>query len=175
VIRRESGMTLIEVLVVIAITAVMLTLGAYAARNFWFVSGLDSAREQVVSQLRRLQEKTVSENHPLVYGAWFKVDSTQWGSVRFDPKDLSTTSDDECTLDGSAQNFPAGVSVSAVSFQTVSPQTSKCATVAPSGSQIAFFFAGGSATSGSLTLQQTKTGSTKGLTVSGLTGRVEKQ
>ena len=172
--RREEGFTLIEVLTAIVIAAILMTLVATALRGYWLTRSLHDGAEEIVTGLRHLQERSVSDSHPLVYGAWFKVGSSDWGSVRFDPKDPSVSTDDQCVSVG-AHTLPGGVEVESVSFSDVSPQTSTCAAAVPAGSEVAFFFARGTATGGTIRLLQPAKSTTEDLTVSSLTGRVERQ
>ena len=176
--RRESGLTLIEMLVVLGITAVLLTLSVSALRQYWFVRAIEGAADEVQSELRQLQQKTIAESHPLVYGAWFKTGdqpSGQYGVIKFDPKDTSTPSDDVCTQEGAARSFGAGVVISAVDFDPPTGVGTTCSAVIPDGAETAFFYARGSATPGELTLYHAETEESRVLTVSELTGRVERE
>lgn len=175
--RRESGFTLVELLVVVGMTAVLLTLSASAIRHYWFRQSLDGAAEQVVNDLRNLQQETIAESHPVVFGAWFRTGTPsggQYGILKFDPKDVSISSDDVCTLVDSPQTFGNMVSITAVNFDTASEIEPVCGPVAPAGSEKVFFYARGSATAGSLTLHQPDIGEVT-VNVSAVTGRVEAQ
>jgi prepilin-type N-terminal cleavage/methylation domain-containing protein len=171
--RREEGFTLIEILTTIAISAILMTLGATALRSYWFGRALHDGSEQVISELRNVQERSVSESHPLVYGGWFDEGSSEWGVVRFDPKDVSVPGDDECAVVSGPNEFSAGVIVDEVSFEDAVPQSTVCAGAVPAGAEIAFFFARGTATPGEVTLLQPKSGDTETVTVTPLTGRVD--
>jgi prepilin-type N-terminal cleavage/methylation domain-containing protein len=171
--RRDQGFTLIEILTTIAISAILLSLGATALRGYWFGRALHDGAEQVVSELRNAQERSVSESHPLVYGGWFDEGSAEWGVVRFDPKDVSVPGDDECVVVSGPNEFSAGVVVDEVAFEDASPQSSVCAPAVPDGAEIAFFFARGSASPGEVTLVQPRNGDTETISVSALTGRVD--
>jgi prepilin-type N-terminal cleavage/methylation domain-containing protein len=176
--RRESGFTLIELLVVIGISAVLMTLAASAVRHFWFVNAADGAAEKVVSELRGLQQRTAAESHPMVYGAWFKedVETAQWGILKYDPKDASSSSDDVCSPLGTAQRFGDGVTISNANFDSAgSTIDSKCAAAAPAGSDLVFFYARGSATAGTISLDHEAISAPLTVEVSGVTGRVELQ
>lgn len=167
--REEEGVTLIEVLVTVSLAAILLTLSANALRTYWRNQQIDGAGEQVVSQLRQVQEQTDSESHPLVYGVRFDVGTSNWAIVRYDPKSSATTTDDECTVSGT-RSFPAGVTISAASFTAPSGiLISKCSS---SSQPFAFFYARGTATAGSATLSQASTGKTRTISVLPLTGRV---
>ncbi len=176
--RRESGFTLIELLVVILISSVLLTLSATAVRHYWFVSSADSAAEEIVAELRGLQQRTTAESHPMVYGAWFKetVPAGQWGILQFDPKDASTSSDDECRQLGPARTMGDGVVVDSASFDAAGGTlASRCAAAGPEGADLVFFYARGSATDGELALDHEALSQPLVITVSGTTGRVERQ
>jgi prepilin-type N-terminal cleavage/methylation domain-containing protein len=176
-VQKEAGFTLIEMLVAMALSAILLTLGAAAIRHYWFVQALEGSTDSVVTQMRQAQQQAESESHPLVYGVWFinVGDSARWGTLQYDPAEASP-----CTEIGK-RRFTTGVHISNVSFQVDPTRTTACrsalgtAGIPSSGSaQIAFFYARGTATPGSLTLEQTQLGRSKGLTVTGITGRVTK-
>jgi prepilin-type N-terminal cleavage/methylation domain-containing protein len=173
--RRQGGFTLIEVLVAIGISSVLMTLAVFALRTYWVNRSLHDSAEQVISELRQIQEQSVAESHPLVFGTWFKANTSTWGVVRYDPKEPAVSGDDECLQVEGPFEFPTSVVVQAVDFESSSPQTTVCASAVPSGSEIAFFFARGTATPGDITLRQPITDRTESLEVSGLTGRVDRQ
>jgi prepilin-type N-terminal cleavage/methylation domain-containing protein len=167
----EAGFTLVELMVVILITTVLLTLGASALRHYWLTQALEGSTEEVVSQLRQLQQRTDSESHPIVYGARFQVSTSSWAIVRYDPKEPTTIGDDECTVD-STRAFSDGVVVSAASFDSPpGVDLSKC----PESSQrFVLFYARGTATGGSLTLRHDITATSETISVLPLTGRVRR-
>ena len=176
--RRESGFTLIELFVVMAISAVLMTLGASAVRHFWFVSAVDKGAEQIQSELRQLQQRATAQSHPLVYGAWFRTGSnSSWGVLKFDPKNASTASDDECTQIAGPEVLPSGATFSAADFSATGASTmeARCSSVAPSGSKRVYFFARGTATPGTVTVYQSNINESRTLAVSALTGRVDEQ
>src|SRR5918999_5915960 len=92
----EGGFTFVELIVGMMILVVLLSIGAFALRQFWLTHALRGGREEVVTQLRQLQQRSVSESHPLVYGARFKIGSPTFGLVKFNPHDTATTTDDTC-------------------------------------------------------------------------------
>ena len=175
--RRQAGFTLIELLVVMGITSVLLTLSAFALRHYWFVQAIESAAEEIESELRQVQQQTIAESHPLVYGAWFRtgVTSGQYGILKFDPKDTSTSSDDECTQVGPARTLGNGVVITEAAFEAAPEIDATCAPVLPVGGEPVFFYARGSATPGDLTLYHAQTDDSRTVTVSGVTGRVEQE
>lgn len=86
----EAGFTVPELVLAMTITAVLLTLGAFAVRQFWFVQALDGSADEVVAQLRQVQQRSTAENHPLVYGVHFREDSSTWQIVRYVPGTAAT-------------------------------------------------------------------------------------
>jgi prepilin-type N-terminal cleavage/methylation domain-containing protein len=169
--KAHDGFTLVELMVVITLTTILLALGASALRHYWLTQALEGSAEELVSQLRQLQQRTDSESHPLVYGARFEIGTSNWAIVRYDPKSATTTADDECTVD-STRLFSDGVAVSAASFDTPpGVVVSKC----PDSAQaFVFFYARGTATGGSLTLRHGVTTDTETVSVLPLTGRVRR-
>ncbi len=171
--RKQQGFTLIELLTAMGLMAVLLTLSAGALRGFWLGRALESGANQVASQMRQVQERSVSETHPLVYGLRFAQGSNVWNVVRYNPGDAATTGDETCTLDPQVLEFDELVTVSAASFAT-SAETTFCRTaLAAGGDHFVFFYARGNATPGTVTLRSSATDSTRTVRVTGLTGRVE--
>lgn len=175
-VRNEKGFTLIELLVVVSIAALIVLSGAAALRHFMFVHALESSADSVTTQMRQAQQQAESESHPLVYGVWFinVGDSTRWGTLRYDPA-LSNP----CTEIGK-RAFETGVFVDNASFDVDPIRTPACRNAlssagipSASSAQIAFFYARGTATAGSLTLEQTQLERNKTLNVTGITGRVD--
>ena len=178
--HREDGFTLIELLTVMALSAVLLTLSAIALRHFMYVQALSGSTDSVITQMRQAQQQSESESHPLVYGVWFVNvgDSTRWGTLKYDPDPALSQ---HCKEIGK-RRFERGVQVKAVSFAVDSVRTSECRTAIGSAgvdesasAQIAFFYARGTATPGSLTLEQTVLDRSTTLDVTGITGRVSEQ
>ncbi len=166
-----------EVLVVLAMTALLLTLGAGAARHYWLLHSLEGGADQVVARLREIQERTVAESHPLVYGAWFKESASggDWGVLKFNPRDTSTSADDTCSQEGASHDLASGVYVDSATFAAGPDETGICASVAPSASDLVFFFARGSATKGEIVLRQDDLERSRTISVVGVTGRVERR
>jgi len=174
-LKKEGGFTLIEVLVVMVISTILVTLGASAVRHYWFVQALSGSVDTVTTQMRQAQQQAESESHPLVYGVWFinVGDAARWGTLQYDPAKALP-----CTEIGK-RTFDTGVQVESVSFTTDSTRTPACRSalgstgIANAGSaQIAFFYARGTATPGSITLEQTNLDRSESLSVTGITGRV---
>ncbi len=163
----EAGFTLIELLSVMALTSVLLTLGGFTLRQYWLTQALHGGRDEVRSQLRRSQEQAVAETHPLMLGVRFRVGASQWDSVRYDPRS------GVCSVE-MPRSFGAGVEVSAASF-TATAASDACRAQLPgaSGDAFAFFFPRGTATGGTVTIQQPSLNRSLSLRVMPMTGRVE--
>lgn len=170
--RRQEGFTLIEILVAIALASVILTLGASALRSFWLVRSLEGGADGAVTQLRELQESAVSETHPIVFGAHFDVGTSDWRTVRYDPR-LAPGS--QCSIAGT-RRFDTGVLVQSAAFEADEAASAACIPLIPGSTdtEFVFFFARGSATGGSLTLTHPSLGGRlKTVTVLPITGRVD--
>jgi prepilin-type N-terminal cleavage/methylation domain-containing protein len=181
----ERGFTLFELMIALAIGAVLIGLSAISLRHYWHVRALEGAADSVVSQMRTLQTRVVSETHPLVYGARFVEGLDEWGLVRFDPKGAGPT-DDTCVEFGTrtlgSGMFDSPPLVEEATF-TLSPEQSFCRAnlTDPSGLPISaatddfvFFYARGSATGGIVVLRHAALGESKTVLVRGITGRVVK-
>jgi prepilin-type N-terminal cleavage/methylation domain-containing protein len=170
--EREQGFTLIELLVSMGLAMLLLTLSAWALRGYWFEQSLEGGSEDIISQLRQLQESSVSESHPIVFGARFEEGSSNYLLLRYNPKEPAVAGDDECTEEGT-RAFETRVVVDEAEFD---PPSGILPSLCPgSGDHFVFFFARGTATGGYLVLSQPERNDTRTITVSGLTGRVEEE
>lgn len=177
---REGGFSLVELLVVMALTSILMTLGAFAIRHFWFVRSLQGAQDEVVSQLRRQQQRSVAESHPRIYGARFSggTDGATWGLLRVQ---LATATAPATCAEYETRRFDAGVQVfkpgdsSHTKFTAASPETDLCRTATGGGAkdEFVFFYARGTATPGRVTVSHPVLGRRKLVCVYGLTGRVD--
>lgn len=172
--RNEKGFTFIELMVAIGIVAVLMTLSASALRTYWFVQSLESATDEVTTQLRRLQARSTSESHPLVYGARFRHGSSGWSVVRYDPATGTCSEVETKSLDSGV--FSAGAKISSntslTSFSTTNETTVCRSNLSAPTDAFAFFYARGSATAGQVTVDQPQIGRTRTVTVAAITGRV---
>lgn len=179
--RDQKGFTLVELLVVMAISGVLLTLSAGALRHYWFVQSVDSSTDEIVSQLRRAQSRTTSESNPLVYGLRFRSGSPSWDVVRYDPGTaVPPTRPETCRYEDRNQ-LGSGVVVLApasVAISSTAPELVACKAQlagALDTDNFVFFYARGTATAmNDLTVHHPILGSGRDETidVTGLTGRV---
>lgn len=164
--RRESGFTILEMLVVGVLVLALVGLGALAVRHYWFVQSFNGAQSALVSELRAQQQHAAARSYPYAQGVWFLPGSGRWGTVEYNVETEACTKNRDQTLDQ--------VVVSTASFTTLSPHTANCRTaVGDNTAQIAFFFPGGTAAGGSLSLTHPRLSSPpKTVEVSSLTARV---
>ena len=167
--RDQYGFTLVEVLTAMMLIGLLVTLGAFALRNYWLAQSLQGGKSELISGLRGAQELAVTESQPLVFGVRLKVGSSEWDLVRYDPRPPVS-----CSVERPS-TFPSGLVVSAASFAESTGITSVCRSQIPGATtdQFAFFFPRGTATAGSVTLRQPALGRTESLSVLPITGRVE--
>jgi prepilin-type N-terminal cleavage/methylation domain-containing protein len=169
---NERGFTLVELMVVMAITTVLMGLGAFAVRNFWLQRSLSGGQDEITSQMRAIQSKVMAESNPLIYGIGFREGTNEWQIVRYNSESGT------CVGDGT-RRFDAGVVVSDVNFstslagQSVTGIVGVCDNViaAPSDGFV-FFLPRGLATSGTVTIRQPNLGRTETVEVFALSGRV---
>ena len=177
--KREQGFTLLEVLVAMIVATIMLSLGAAAMRQYWFVRSVASASQQVTAQLRQLQSQADSVSHPVVYGAWFLPDqanSGEWGTLVYDP--TIVTESERCTM-GTVKELPTDVRVVDASFTATDVLTSTCKNVLQNAgvtnataATTVFFYARGNSTGGEMTLAREGVAGERTIEVAALTGRV---
>lgn len=171
----QRGFTLIEMLMAMALSAVLLGLAAMPLRNFWFTQSLKGTSDVVVGELRKQQEDSVSQAHPLVFGAGFSTGATQMIIYSFNPN-LPGTSDDTCSatakvFDSGVFNAEVRVASLAITNDTTAPEYVKCQQAQPVDG-ILFFYARGTSTGGTIVLEQPTLGKQRTVSVSGITGRV---
>lgn len=172
--KNQEGFSLVELMVVMALTSILLTLGAFAIRHFYLVRSLVGGQDETVSQLRAVQAKVMAESNPLIYGVGFREGTGEWAIVRY-----NSAPPVSCESDGT-RGFDAGVVISDVNFSNTVGGQDVSAIVSVCGSQFTgvptdgwvFFLPRGMATPGTLTLRQPALDRTEGIQVTGLSGRV---
>lgn len=172
--RGQAGFTLVELLTTFMLLTIIVTLGAAAMRHYWFVQSLEGSRDEVVTQLRGLQQRVISETFPLVYGARFVPNASSWQHVQYNPDTNTCTKVQEGDLDGG--QFSGDVRVRSASFETYTSSGTDVSDLCRqgiAGGEVVFFFARGTATEGTLTLVQPRLDRTKTICVAGTTGRVD--
>lgn len=171
----ESGFTLIELLVTIMLLSIMLTLGGLALRQYWFQRSLEGGKDGMITTLRGIQQRVTSASNPLVYGARFRTGSSVWELIQYNRTTGACTDIRIGDLDPD-QTFDAGVRTSTASFADYYEGAVNVGTDIPScrgtGTDIVWFFARGSATTGRVTIAQPNLSRTEIICVAGLTGRV---
>ena len=168
--HREEGVSLIELLTTLALASVLVAFSALALRHYWFVQSLEKASDEVVTELRAAQQRVNAESHPVVYGVRFDPGSAAWGVVQYDPRKTS----DKCT-NVQSRSFEGAVEVQSAGFTGGGDAETFCASALGADNEFAFFYARGSATPGSVTVESLQTGRTKVVDLAGVTGRVEAQ
>lgn len=167
--RNEDGFTLTELLVAMLIMSLVLGLGAYSLRRHWQTRALHGGIDDVVSELRAEQQNASTATHPWVYGTWFKPGSNRWGVVK------ANSITGVCQL-VSSKTFGTGVEIATASFDDVSTAglTTNCIGATEPGTEIAFFFARGTATAGTVALRhpEVAAGAVKTVRVYPVTGKV---
>jgi hypothetical protein len=156
----------------VVLLGILVTLGAFAIRHYWFTQSLRRAEASVVTEMRSAQQRAMSESHPLVYGVWFEPGESNWGVVRWD----GAPDMEECTID-KEYRFEGGVVVQTALFPLTSSagvMKTECETIVPgTGERFVFFYPRGSASDGSVTLKGFDDGDSTLIEVEGVTGRVE--
>ena len=178
----DRGFSLLELLTVMALTAVLVTLGAFAIRHFWFVRAFQGAQDEVVTQLRQRQEQVVAETHPNVFGARFPKGGTarsSWGLINFNP---TRPAADRCRetriLDfgPGVEVFPGGTDFaegSDVAAMGAACRADPDVNDSTNGDEYVFFFGRGTATSGTVSIRQTALDNREAIVcVTAITGRV---
>lgn len=174
-LSAQHGFTVIELLVALGLTAVLLGLSVAPLRTFWFTQSLKGTSDALVGELRKQQEDSVSQAHPLIFGVGFTTGANQMYVYSFDPK-LAGTADDTCTVtaksfDSGAFNASVLIDSLTITNDTSAPEYVKCQQ-AQAADRIMFFYARGTSNGGTVVLKQPNTGKQRTVTVSGITGRV---
>jgi prepilin-type N-terminal cleavage/methylation domain len=113
--RKVKGITIMEVLVVMAIIAILASASILGLRNLVQRERLYSAMTQVANDLKEVQFRSMSSN--MIWGVRFCANQSQYKIFAVNPANVSggCPMDDEpsCTNDATTQrlvSLPAGVS-----------------------------------------------------------------
>jgi prepilin-type N-terminal cleavage/methylation domain-containing protein len=159
-VAPDSGFTLIEMIVAIALMSIVMGLGILAMRSFLISNRESGTAFGIRSALRNASELSVSEGR--TYCVSFTA--TTW-----------TTYQSDCTVaadrvGGSQQVTDPSITLSSFSFAApataIPGQTTSC----PTTNRCAYFYPRGTALGGGL--QVVRTGKTYTISVEGLTSRV---
>lgn len=185
--HKESGFTLVELLAALALAAVLMGLGAFALRQFWIVRSLYGGRDQVVTELRALQERTVAEAHPIVFGMRFPKgggEQSTVGVIRYNGRVSPPicTEQRKIVLDAGTRVRFNGTDFAELPATdpirvNCKEQLRKDGTIKNvQNDEFVFFFGRGTATPGQVAFENPALeGRQAGLTVAGPTGRIEAQ
>lgn len=168
--QDERGFTLIELLTVLLISSMLLGLSVGPVRTFWLTQSLKGATDVVVGELRKQQEDSVSQSHPLVFGAGFTTGAPGMIIYSFNPADNSCSATVK-PLDSGVFNAEVSVASLAITNDTTAAEYVRCQLVQPSD-RILFFYARGTSNGGTVVLEQPNLAKQRTVNVSAITGRV---
>ena len=157
---RDTGMTMVETVVTLAIAGILMTIGFLAVRNFLLSSRELGTAQQIRSALRNAEEQALSQGR--TYCVYFT--STTWATYKSD----CTVTADKTT--GPSQVADTSITLGSVAFPAPNPAIPNQTTSCPAAGKCAYFYPRGTALAGSLHV--VRSGKTFTLTVEGLTGRV---
>jgi prepilin-type N-terminal cleavage/methylation domain-containing protein len=174
--RSEAGFTLMELMVVMVLGGILVTLGAFAVRQFWHVRSLSGAQDTIVTQLRQTQQRAFAESHPNVYGVAVLPGQSDFALVK------GTATTNACVV-VNRQKLGDGVVfgplTNLVPVTSATTLRTNCRTALGNNTyQIVFFYARGTASVTSVAaeqkieLSQPAINRTNAIQVSPLTGRV---
>ena len=113
--RKVKGITIMEVLVVMAIIAILASASIFGLQNLVQRERLYSAMTQVANDLKEVQFKSMSSN--MVWGVRFCANQNQYKIFAVDPDNVSggcpRDANPSCTSDATTQrlvSLPPGVS-----------------------------------------------------------------
>lgn len=166
-----------ELMVVMVLTGILLTMGAFAVRQFWLKRSLQGAQDQVVVQMRQVQQRSMAETYPIVYGIRFQKNTSNWGIVRYNASTSTCQAVNNLTMSDGVKFVNDGFT----DFPDVTTATNACRNAAPLSSdyEVVFFYPKGSTNAGSggstVKLEQSALPATKLVRVSQLTGKVTRE
>lgn len=157
------------------ITSLLLGLSAAPLRTFWLTQSLKGASDVLVGELRKQQQDSVSQAHPLIFGVGVTAGARQMVVYSFNPG-LPGTADDTCSASPKSFDsgvFSGGVQVDSFSItnNTAAPEYVSCQ-AAQAVDRILFFYARGTSNGGTIVLEEPNISKQRSVSVSGITGRV---
>lgn len=162
-----------ELMVVMAVTGILLTLGAFSIRQFWHVRSLNGAQDTIVTQLRQAQQRSVAESHPKVYGVAVLPGQSDFAVVQ------GTATTNACSVVNRQKLGDGVVFTSNSNLGTATTMTTNCRTALGNNSYLmVFFYPRGTASVGAVAanqlieLSQPAIPRTKGIQITPLTSRV---
>ncbi len=178
--RRASlgpgGFTLIEVLTALGIISILMVLSAFALRSYWFVQTLEGTTDELVTQLRESQSDSISQAFPRVFGVRFAPAESSYRLITYDPTQAvgSRCTSRERPLTSGMFNANVTIKTVTITNNTTAAEFATCRDEGDIGptDKVIFFYARGTATGGSITLEQPNSGRVETVTVAVATGRV---
>ena len=177
----QGGFSLIELIFVMAIMSILLSLGALAARQFWFQRALIAGQDEIASQLRAVQQQVIAEGVSGRYhGAWFDPGASDWGTVRYQSSTCTSTGNYDLAAGVEVESVTVATTVAEVNFASPTDIAATCRTQLSLASDTRFVWflsrGMGTETSGDHIeiIQPRRDDRTEQIRVYGLTGRVEK-
>jgi type II secretory pathway pseudopilin PulG len=175
----EGGFSLLELMIAVLIGILMMSVAVIATKRYFQMRALQGAQDQVVSQMRSAQQRSMAESYPNVYGLRFQKGTNNWSVVKYNASAATCTVVYSYTFEGGTTVDSAGTSFPIYPAGTGTWSTA-CQNAAPGNSandQTVFFFPSGSSSAASpggstVKLINATTAKFNNTTVMPLTGRV---
>lgn len=155
--RRDSGFTMIELIVVMSIASTLMALAVFGFTNYQRASEHKGTQEQLTSQLRNLSQRAISEGR--TYCVALASDSMSYDIWR-------SSCGSGTRVQGPLRTRDSRVTLSAT--VTVASPAPAC----PAGAKCIYFYPRGTATPAQLVVSSSARDTTYTIRVEGLTARV---